>query len=54
MDEFLLFSEDRRRVVCEQAQDKLSLPLLREEIPVRAERELGGSLSEAWGQKLLE
>lgn len=26
MNEFLLFTEDRRKVVCEQAQDKLGLP----------------------------
>jgi hypothetical protein len=26
VNEFLLFSEDRRRMVCEQAQDKLGLP----------------------------
>ncbi|MDF1594293.1 MAG: hypothetical protein P1P89_22505 [Desulfobacterales bacterium] len=26
MDEFLAFSEDRRRIVCEQAQDKIGLP----------------------------
>ena len=26
MDEFLAFSEDRRRIVCEQAQDELGLP----------------------------
>ena len=26
MNEFLLFSENRRRMVCEQAQDKLGLP----------------------------
>ncbi|MBW1852010.1 MAG: nucleotidyl transferase AbiEii/AbiGii toxin family protein [Deltaproteobacteria bacterium] len=26
MNEFLSFSEDRRRTVCEQAQDKLGLP----------------------------
>ena len=25
MNEFLLFTEDRRKVVCEQAQDKLGL-----------------------------
>ena len=26
MNEFLLLAEDRRKMVCEQAQDKLGLP----------------------------